>query len=257
MLRTEDRGHARWLTLDEPATRNAIKTHEWEELRLLLEDFDRSDQRVLVVTGANGDFCSGADVSGLTSDDRIGVEAARQAMRRVDGAAVALRRLAKPTIAAVEGVAAGAGMNLALGCDVVLASETARFTEIFVRRGLMMDFGGTWLLPRHVGLQRAKELAFTGRVVEGHEAGEIGLALEVVAPGELLLRAETLAADFAAGAPLAQAFSKTGLERGLDSSFEEALAYETTAQALCLNSADVVEGVSSFFEKRPPRFQGR
>ncbi len=257
MFSIVDRESVRWLTLDRAGTRNAIPRDGWDVLREALAAFDRSDQRVLVITGANGDFCAGADVTGLTGTEGSGIEQARLAMKKVDSAAVALRRLSKPTIAAVEGVAAGAGMNLALGCDVVIASETARFTEVFVKRGLMLDFGGTWLLPRHVGLQRAKELAYSGRIVEGKEAAEIGLAMEAVAPGALLDRAAELAAVFAQGAPLAQMFTKVGIERGLASTFEDALAFETTAQSVCLSSEDVVEGVASFFEKRAPEFRGR
>ncbi len=257
MFSIEDRESVRWLTLDRAGTRNAIANDGWATLHGILTDFDQSKQRVLVITGANGDFCAGADVSGLSGADEAGIESARQAMRRVEQAATVLRRIGKPTIAAVEGVAAGAGMNLALGCDVVIASETARFTEVFVKRGLMLDFGGTWLLPRYVGLQRAKELAYSGRIVEGREAAAIGLALEVVDPGSLLDRATELADVFAAGAPIAQMFSKLGMERGLSSTFEDALAFETTAQSVCLTSEDVKEGVASFFEKRPPVFRGR
>lgn len=257
MLNIENRDSVAWLTIDRAETRNAIAGNEWNVLRDLLGEFEQSQQRVLVITGANGDFCAGADLSNLGGDRGRGVAASRQTMKQVDAAASALRSLTKPTIAAVEGVAAGAGMNLALGCDVVVASATARFTEIFVKRGLILDFGGTWLLPRHVGLQRAKELAFSGRIVDGAEAAEIGLALEVVAPGDLISRTTELAATFASGAPIAQMFTKAALERGLSSTFEEALAYEALAQSVCLNSEDVVEGVRSFLEKRPPEFTGR
>jgi 2-(1,2-epoxy-1,2-dihydrophenyl)acetyl-CoA isomerase len=178
-------------------------------------------------------------------------------MRHVAAAARALHESTKPTVAAVDGVAAGAGMNLALGCDVVIATTRARFSEIFVRRGLTVDFGGTWLLPRRIGLARAKELALTGRMVVGEEALRYGLVAEVVEPGDLRRRASEVAAELAAAAPRAQQFAKVGLERSFEMSFDEALEYESQAQALCSASQDVIEGVTAFLEKRPPNFQGR
>ena len=128
-------------------------------------------------------------------------------------AATALHRLAAPTIAAVDGVAAGAGMNLAIGCDIIIATERARFTEIFVRRGLTLDFGGTWLLPHVVGRARALDLALTGRIVGAAEALDMGLVARVVAVDELEAAVSETAVDLAAGAPLAQRFIKTGIDR--------------------------------------------
>ncbi len=151
----------------------------------------------------------------------------------------------------------GAGINLALGCDLAVASSRARFAEIFVRRGLTVDFAGTWLLPRRVGLQRAKELALTGRMVDADEALRLGLVLEVVDPGVLAERAQELALQLAAGAPLAQMFTKAALDRSFEMSFEEALAFEDQGQAICLGSEDAAEGISAFLQKRPPHFRGR
>ncbi|MDH3425461.1 MAG: enoyl-CoA hydratase-related protein, partial [Acidimicrobiia bacterium] len=150
----------------------------------------------------------------------------------------------------------GAGMNLALGCDIVVASRTARFSEIFVRRGLTVDFGGTWLLPRLVGLATARELALTGRMVDGIEAKELGLVARVVEPDQLEPEALLLAEELAAGAPLAQRLIKTAMERSHGWTFEQALAYEDQAQAIAINSEDVIEGISAFVEKRPPEFRG-
>jgi enoyl-CoA hydratase/carnithine racemase len=252
-----DDGAIRTLTIDNPGRRNAIPHQGWVRLTELLGDFAASGQRALVITGANGDFCSGADLA----DDLVeatGSTASRFAwMQDVEQAAHALHTLPKPTLAAVDGVAVGAGMNLAMGCDVVIASERARFSEIFVRRGLAVDFGGTWLLPRLVGLARAKELALTGRMVGAAEALAYGLVAEVVPGDRLAGRADEIATELAAGAPLAQRFIKAGMNRAFEMSFDQALGYESQAQAVCLSSEDVVEGVSAFLEKRPPDFRGR
>lgn len=256
MFKTEDTGEVRTLTIDNPERRNAIGSEEFGRLRDAFVDFEASDQRVLVITGAGEDFCSGLDLTASGSFEG-GIAPMTEAMERTSGAAVALFRTTKPTIAAVDGVAAGAGINLALCCDVVIASDRARFTEVFVKRGLTLDFGGTWLLPRLVGMARAKELALTGRVFGAAEALEYGMISEVVPPDTLRERAMGLASELAAGAPLAQRFIKAGLDRAFDMSFEEAAAYEAQAQALLLTSEDAMEGFVSFFEKRDPEFEGK
>ena len=255
MFEVSDEGAVRWLTIANPGHRNAIPTGQWGRLAELIAEFEASEERVLVVTGAGEDFCSGADVG---SDFIPGSLADGYAMlEQVGAAALALYRCTKPTLAAVDGVAAGAGLNLALGCDVAIASNRARFSEIFVRRGLTLDFGGTWLLPRRIGLARAKELSLTGRVVEAVEAERIGLVGRVVPAADLAEAARTTAVELAAGAPLAQRFVKAGLDRSSEMTFEQALAFEQTAQALLLTSEDFIEGVVSFVEKRPPEFHGR
>ena len=255
-LRTEDRGEVRWLTLDRPDRRNAVPPDGWDGLRAAFLDFENSDARVLVITGAGGAFCSGADLD-PTARFEAGVTAQRRRMARVGEAALTLHRLTKPTVALVDGIAAGAGMNLALGCDLVVGTSRARFSEIFVARGLTLDFGGSWLLPRIVGLQRAKELALTGRIVEAEEAKEIGLVLDLY-PDDLVDEAmESLTKALAAGAPVAQMMSKQNLNRAFALDLSQALAAEGQAQAICLSSEDAAEGVTAFLEKRPPRFTGR
>jgi 2-(1,2-epoxy-1,2-dihydrophenyl)acetyl-CoA isomerase len=255
MFGVRDEGPVRWLTIENPARRNAIPFGSWSRLAVLFEEFAASEARVLVVTGAGEDFCSGADVgSGLASG---GTSDAYSTMAEVEAAAAVLHRVPKPTIAAVDGVAVGAGMNLALGCDIVIASERARFSEIFVKRGLTLDFGGTWLLPRLVGLARAKELALTGRIIGASEALAYGMIASVVPPDSLASAAADLAGEIAAGAPLAQRFVKQGIDRSFEMSFDEALAFEQKAQTVLFSSEDIIEGVTSFLEKRPPDFKGR
>jgi 2-(1,2-epoxy-1,2-dihydrophenyl)acetyl-CoA isomerase len=178
-------------------------------------------------------------------------------MRRTNAAALALHRLSKPTIAAVDGVAVGAGMNLAIGCDIVIATQRARFSEIFVKRGLTVDFGGTWLLPRLVGLARARELALTGRLFGADEALKIGLVIAVVAAEALDETVSEMAETLSAGAPLAQSIIKRALDRSSSMTFEQALSFEEQAQAVLLGSEDLVEGAAAFVAKREPEFKGR
>jgi 2-(1,2-epoxy-1,2-dihydrophenyl)acetyl-CoA isomerase len=256
-LLTEDRGQVRWLTIDRPERKNAVPFDGWADLRAAFEDFEGSDQRVLVVTGSGGEFCAGADLD-PSRLDRIQTVAGRHArMKEVGSAAMSLHRLTKPTIAAVNGVAVGAGMNLALGCDVVVATERARFSEIFVRRGLTVDFGGSWLLPRIVGLQRAKELALTGRIVEAEEAAQIGLALVVVPVDELETRVTELAEAFLLGAPMAQMFAKQTIDAAFQTSLADALSWEGEAQSVALGTEDAAEGLLAFLEKRGPSWNGK
>lgn len=256
-LLTEDRGLVRWLTIDRPDRKNAIPFEGWGELRTAFENFEQSGQRVLVVTGSGGEFCAGADLDPARLD-RIQTVADRHArMKEVGSAAMALHRLTKPAIAAVDGVAVGAGMNLALGCDVVVATDRARFSEIFVRRGLTVDFGGSWLLPRIVGLQRAKELALSGRIVEAEEAARMGLVTEVVPLEALEDRVTEFAESFLKGAPLAQMFAKQTIDASFQTSLADALSWEGEAQSVTLGTEDAAEGLLAFLEKRDPEWKGR
>ncbi len=251
-----DRGSVRWLTLSQPSRKNAVPAGGWDELTLALGDFASSAQRVLVLRGAGDDFCSGADLNLDEIDAMRSPAVNREYMRGPGTAATALHRLAKPTIAAVDGVATGAGMNLAIGCDIVIATTRARFAEIFVKRGLTLDFGGTWLLPRLVGMARARDIALTGRTVGAEEALDIGLVIRVVDPAELDVVVGEIAEELASGAPVAQRFIKTGLSRSLDMTFEQAISYEDQAQAALLASDDLREGIAAFLDKRDPDFRG-
>ncbi|HSK07101.1 MAG TPA: enoyl-CoA hydratase/isomerase family protein [Acidimicrobiia bacterium] len=256
-LHIDDRGAVRWLTIDRPDRKNAIPFEGWPELEAALAAFQASGQRVLVVTGAGGEFCAGADLDPARLDRLQSVEDRHARMKLVGAAAMALHRLTKPTIAAVDGVAVGAGMNLALGCDVVVATERARFSEIFVKRGLTVDFGGSWLLPRIVGLQRAKELALSGRMVGAEEAARLGLVAEVVAVETLEDRVTEMAATFLDGAPLAQMFAKQTINASFQIGLADALSWEGEAQSVALGTEDAIEGVLAFLEKRAPEWKGK
>lgn len=252
----KDDGPVRTLTMSNPGAKNAVPPSGWAELADAFNDFEASEQRTLVVRGADGEFCAGADMNqNLVKIPSAADNAAR--MRRTHAAAIALHRLSKPTVAAVDGVAVGAGMNMAIGCDIVIASDRARFSEIFVKRGLTLDFGGSWLLPRLVGLARARELALTGRILGAREALEIGLVSEVVSQDDLEDRASNLALSLAFGAPLAQSIIKRAMDRSSSMTFEQSLAFEEQAQAILLGSEDLFEGAAAFIEKRDPEFKGR
>jgi 2-(1,2-epoxy-1,2-dihydrophenyl)acetyl-CoA isomerase len=229
----------------------------WAQLTMAFSEFEQSEARILVVTGAGENFCAGADLDGTRIDEFGSVADRHKRMKLVGDAALALHRLTKPTIAAVDGVAVGAGLNLAMGCDVVVATDRARFSEIFVKRGLTLDFGGSWLLPRVVGLQKAKELALTGRIISAGEALSIGLVTAVVDVDDLRPRVDDLAAELLAGAPRAQTFIKQTLNAAYQSSLSDALGWEGQSQAILLGTEDAAEGVLSFLEKRDPSWKGR
>jgi 2-(1,2-epoxy-1,2-dihydrophenyl)acetyl-CoA isomerase len=258
------------VTINQPKKKNAINAQMWDGLAEIFREIaSRSDDRVVVVTGAGDDFCSGADLSGRGgSSDAGGAGAASSvgaqnqvhhlaAMRRVNDACIALQRLPQPTIAKVRGVAVGAGCNLALGCDLVVASQTARFSEIFARRGLSLDFGGSWLLPRRIGMHRAKELALLAEIVGASDALEMGLINRVLPDEEVDAFVENWARKLAAGPPIALAQTKRLLNNSLNVTLEEALDDEAAAQTINFATSDTAEAMRAFIEKREPKFTGR
>jgi enoyl-CoA hydratase/carnithine racemase len=255
-LTVTDTDAIRTVMMSNPGRRNAVPGSSWGEFTDAFVEFEASSQRVLVLRGRGGDFCAGADMNKPSTLSPSAADTAAR-MRIITRAVTALHRLTKPTIAAVDGVAVGAGLNMAIGCDIVIATDTARFAEIFVKRGLTLDFGGTWLLPRLVGLARARELALTGRIIGADEALAMGLITSVVAVEDLDTAVMSAASDLAVGAPLAQAMIKRALDRSSEMSFEQALAFEEHAQALLLASDDLQEGSAAFVEKREPEFKGR
>lgn len=244
------------VTLNRPAKKNAANSQMWDELLVAFREIAGANQdRVVVLTGAGGDFCSGADLSGGGPADVPGGQLGY--MRKVGAVAAALHRLTMPTIAKVRGVAVGAGCNMAFGCDLVVAGDNARFSEIFARRGLAIDFGGSWILPRRIGLHRAKELAFFADIIDAAEAERIGLVNRVVADGDLDQFVADWASRLAAGPPIALSLTKQMLDQSMRLTMEEALDAEGVAQSLNLTTADAVEAVRAFIDKREPRFEGR
>lgn len=241
------------ITLDRPAKKNAMNDVMWDELLATFREVaDSADDRVVVITGAAGEFCSGADLTGGGSNRHQ-----LAAMRHVGDVALALHRLPQPTIAKVRGVAVGAGCNLALGCDLVVAGESARFSEIFAKRGLSVDFGGSWLLPRRVGLHRAKELAFFADIIGADEAERIGLVNRVLPDADLDAFVDEWAVRLAGGPPIAVAMTKRLLDNAMNVTLEEALDDEGMAQTVNFGTHDTPEAIMAFAQKRAPRFQGR
>lgn len=255
-LHVRDAGAVRTLTLDRPASRNGLTVEITEALARAITEVPAAI-RVLVLTGANGAFCSGLDLKdAMQRGVSPGPELERGLREGFHGAIRALVTSARPTIASVDGAAAGFGCDLALACDLRLVSERASFGEVFVKRGLMPDGGGTWLLPRIVGLGRALELLLTGDLVDADEAYRIGLANRVVPAAELAGRTQELAERLAAGPPLVHRLVKRSVYAGLDGDLAAALDREATGQLQLLASADFTEGITAFLQKRDPRFQG-
>lgn len=246
------------VTMNRPERKNAANSVMLTELRETFEAIERNaDDRVLVLTGAGGAFCSGADLGdpdGPASNN--GVPGLLR-MRRLGDVALSLHRMTKPAIAKVDGVAVGAGFSLALGCDLVVASERARFSMIFSRRGLSLDNGGSWLLPRLIGLARAKEVALFGGMIDAGEAKELGLVNRVLPVEEVDGFVADWARTLAAGPPLALSMTKTLLNESFSSSMAEAVEHEARCQSVNFETADVAEAMAAFREKREPRFTGR
>lgn len=241
------------LLLNRPERKNALTPAGWAAILAHLRCIDPVVDRVLVVRGAGADFCAGADLSATPDPTRQAFER----IRTVGEVATTLHRLPIPTIAAVRGVAVGAGMNLALCCDLVISTSDARWAQIFAQRGLSPDCGGSWLLPRLIGLAKAKELALLGEIFDGRAALDLGLVHQVVEPAEFDAAVTTLAERLGTGATLALGQTKQMLNNAFDLSLEQACDAEGKALGVNLASADAQEAKAAFLEKRVPVFRGR
>lgn len=243
------------VTLDRPAKRNAVNGQMWDELLEVATSLVGSpDDRCVVLTGAAGAFCSGADLSDGASERPTHQLAA---MRRINAVIQAVHELPQPTIAKVTGVAAGVGMSLALGCDLVVASPEASFSLIFAKRGLSLDGGASWILPRLVGLHRAKELALFADIISAEDALAMGIVNRVVPAAEIDGFVDGWAGRLAVGPPIALAMTKRMLNRAFEQTFEQALDDEARCQTVNFGTRDTVEAISAFLQKREPRFEGR
>ena len=248
------------LTLNRPERLNALGDTLREDLYdAVTKSAEDPDVGVLVITGAGKGFCSGGDVKSMSerSQSAESSDVLDRFLPIRDRVIVAMRDCPKPIIAAVNGAAAGAGMNLALACDLRIASSAAKFTQAFVKRGLTPDWGGSYFLPRIVGVAKASELLFTGDVIDAAQALELGIVNAVVAPEALMDEARKLAQRIAAGPPVAIALTKRAIHHNQDVDLRAALEFETFIQGLARETDDYKEGVKAFMEKRAPKFRGR
>lgn len=243
------------LTLNRPEALNSFTVEMKEALLTSLKEAARDKEvRAIVLTGAGRAFSAGQD---LKERQGPGVADLGTELRlRYNPIILAMRRLEKPIIGAINGVAAGAGMSIALACDIVIAAENATFIEAFSRVGLVPDTGSTWFLPRLVGSHRAAEMMFTADPVDAAMAERIGLINRVVPADKLMDEARVLAARLAKAAPIALALAKRAINRAFEMRLDEALDYEAQLQSVAGRSNDHKEGVAAFVEKRAPNFRG-
>ncbi|MFI5663422.1 enoyl-CoA hydratase/isomerase family protein [Streptomyces sp. NPDC051684] len=259
VLHATDNGVS-WITLNRPEAMNAVTWDQRERvIALLAEASADPGVRAVVITATGKGFCAGADLRGGSPDsgERVVGDVARMIRLGAQRLIAAVQDCEKPVLAAVNGTAAGIGAHLALACDLVLAAESARFIEVFARRGLVPDGGGAYLLPRLIGPQRAKELMFFGDALPATDAERLGLVNRVVPDDQLAKTARDWSERLASGPTRALALTKSLINASLDSDRTTAFAAEATAQELNMSTHDANEGVASFVERRRPEFRGR
>lgn len=258
-----------WITLNRPEAMNAVTRDQRERVIALLADASADPAvRAVVLTATGRGFCAGADLRGTPATrsvapgarapgDRVPGDVARTIRLGAQRLIAAVLDCEKPVIAAVNGTAAGIGAHLAFACDLVLAAESAKFVEVFVRRGLVPDGGGAYLLPRLIGPQRAKELMFFGDSLRAADAERLGLVNRVVPDGELTTTARAWAERLAEGPTRSIALTKQLVNASLESDRATAFAAEAMAQEINMTTHDANEGVAGFVERRSPKFRGR
>jgi len=253
----EKRERVALITLNRPAKLNALTGEMVEELIAAIEGIGRDrDARVLILTGAGRAFCAGGDmVEWEPACARMSGDELREYGRHVHKMILGIHRLSIPTLAMVNGVAVGGGLEVAMACDMRIASDNARFIVGYTRVGAMPDMGGTWLLPRIIGVARAAEYLFTSDPIEAEEAERIGLVNRLVPAAELESATMELARRIANGPALALKLDKMHLYKGLELDLETALEFEIACTPIVVASQDYREALAAFSEKREPRFQ--
>lgn len=247
------------ITLNRPETLNALTPAMRKSFASALELAENDDKvHAVIITGTGKGFCSGGDVKAMNEARKSGkagvLDDKVDPIR--DKIVLAMRESTKPIIAAINGAAAGAGMNIALACDIRIAADTAKFGETFTKRGLHPDWGGTYFLPRIVGMAKACELIWSGKMINAQEALEFGIVSQLETPDALMATTLAMANSFAAGPPIAIRLAKRAMYRSMDSTLREALEFETYAQNICSGTQDAKEGITAFVEKREPLFTG-
>jgi len=254
----EKKDHALWIILNRPDKKNAQDPQTREELsRALKLGRDDDDIYLMVITGAGDDFCAGGDIVNFPKNpvefmERVGLQVTGK-KRPIE----LIREIPKPVIAMVKGLALGAGMELAMACDMIFASENARFGQPEIKVGLIPGGGGTQVLPRLVGEKKAKELVMTGSLISAREACEIGLVNRALPEDELMETVENLVTDLLKKSPIILKFAKMAVNKTFETPLSAGLAYESDLCALCFGTEDLMEGAKAFSEKRHPVFKGK
>lgn len=255
--RIEDRDRARWIVLERPARKNALLPTMLDAMTEAIESAPAAGMRAIVLTGEGGAFSAGADLRWAAEQGGELYAELEQILGRYQRIVKALVSSPLPTVAVLDGVAYGFGCDLALACDLRIASDRAYFQEGFVRIGLIPDGGGTWMLPRLVGLSKALEMTLLGDKLSAEDAHRLGLVARLVSPSALEGEAGEVVARLVSGPPMAIARIKKLTRAALSKPFDEAFADEGAAQLECLRSQDCLEGMMAFFQKRSPVFQGQ
>jgi 2-(1,2-epoxy-1,2-dihydrophenyl)acetyl-CoA isomerase len=248
------------VTLNRPTRKNAISAAMWNELEVIFREAEIDPTvRAVVLTGAEGNFSAGADLSGDESNGLTGRgrQPILNEMRVVGGIIRRIKGLPKPTVAAVDGVAVGVALGIALACDLVIATDRARFMEIFVKRGLALDGGTSWTLPNLIGPRRAKQMAFFGDTVDAATACSWGLINEVVPAEDLPEVAHDWGQRLATGPTIALSLMKAQMDAAESVTFDQAMEDEARAQHIVYTTKDMAEGMTAYMERREPSFTGR
>jgi enoyl-CoA hydratase/carnithine racemase len=252
----ERHGDVTTVTIDRPETKNACTGDMWVALGAVFREVAFSGSRAVVLTGAGGDFCAGADLTGSAAGGALRSNHL-DAMRVLGDVVLAVHDCPVPVVAKVDGVCVGAGLGLALAADMIWCSDRARFSAIFAKRGLSLDFGTSWLLRQRLGVHRAKELAFTSAMIDGGRAVSLGIANAVVPAADLDAEVAALVDTIAAGPPIALSMTKRQLDNAGSCSLAQALETEALAQNVNTHTDDLREAFTAYAERRAPIFEGR
>jgi enoyl-CoA hydratase/carnithine racemase len=255
-VRVESEGHITTVTIDNPEAKNACTGDMWVAIGASFRDLAHSGTRTIILTGAGGEFCAGANLSGGEGASPEASDHILHAMRVLGDVVLAVHDCPVPVVAKVDGVCVGAGLGLALAADMIWCSERARFSAIFAKRGLSLDFGTSWLLRQRIGVHKAKEITFTGRMLSAPEALALGMVNAVVPTDQLDAATGQIADAIAAGPPLALSMSKRELDNAAQTSLAQALEAEALAQSLNAQTDDLKEALMAYVERRPANFAG-
>jgi enoyl-CoA hydratase/carnithine racemase len=257
-ISVERDGHVATVTINRPQSKNSCTGPMWVALGAAFRELSHSGTRAIVLTGAGENFCTGADLSGSSDDDApAGSGNNLDAMRVLADVVLAIHDCPVPVVAKVDGLCVGAGFGLALAADLTWCADRARFSTIFAKRGLSLDFGTSWLLRQRVGVHTAKELALTAKMLSGTEAFELGFVNAVVPAAELDDAVREVVDTIAGGPPIALSMSKRELDNASTSSLAQALETEALAQSVNVRTDDLREALTAYVERRPPVFKGR